>query len=565
MTILEKLGTKQPANDPPKPPRKANSNGSNGSNVFERARKYVAKMQPAISGSGGHNSTWSVALVLSKGFGLTENETFDILWSDYNPRCQPPWDEQDLRHKAASAAQASAPDGFIINNDEPPEKRCTRVIAAYPEWKGAPDNVKDEHRQKQAKPCFAFIPLGDLNVAPDPIPWFMFTYCGGRTHYIWPRGENFALVAHGGAGKGYASLELAICTGLSLKWFGVFGIEHPGHVAVLTGEDSFAEVKRRIWKICNQLGLSPEQRNRVSEFVHVLPLLGLSASLVEQDSLTREIRKTEFYNQLSQYLVTEAPADGWALVIIDPLSRLAGEAETANHLATQFVAAIEGLVTDLPGKPSMLLCHHANMSSVRQGKAKSRGVSGLHDGWRGEFTLRALKTESGLDGVLFSCSKNNHGYRFNPVWLVREVDQLDANGRVISEQVGVLRKATEPEADELKAELGTGKAATPKERKDARQSANKTEFEQDCDLVASLIPKHPQSITGKDLLSQLRAAGKRWDHHKLELRTSYLTSERGGCRIMDLSDGSRGTPRKWTQLHGEPIEPESDPQERLPL
>jgi hypothetical protein len=437
--------------------------------------------------------------------------------------------------------------------------------AQQPLWEGGP---AEEHARQQAKPRFAFEPLGDLNVAPASIPWFMTVWRDGHKHFIWPRGEIFALVAHGGTGKGYASLELAVCTALALPWFGVFNIEHPGHVAVMTGEDSFAEVKRRIWKICNQFVLNREQRNKVSECVHVLPLLGLSASLVEQDPLTRSVRRTEFYAELVRCMITEAPKDGFAAVIIDPLSRLAGEAETSNHLATQFVSAIEEMVTKLPGNPSMLPCHHANMSSARQGKAESRGVSGLHDGWRGEFTLTATRTESGLEGVQFSCTKNNHGYRFRPMWLVRCVDELDAKDHVISEQVGVLRPASDAESEELNATKNEGKFASPVERKEAKRVGNSKEFLADCELVCSLLPESPAFIMDAALNAACRANGKTWDNKSLKLRTTHLVEQ---SRAVDLSvspDGTKsGKCRQWARPAVTQVstEPESDPQGVLPL
>lgn len=87
--------------------------------VEERARRYLAKMDPAISGSGGHAATWAAALALH-GFGLGEQQIFDMLRSEYNPRCSPPWSDKELRHKARQASQrANAPSGFIVGRDGP--------------------------------------------------------------------------------------------------------------------------------------------------------------------------------------------------------------------------------------------------------------------------------------------------------------------------------------------------------------------------------------------------------------------------------------------------------------
>jgi hypothetical protein len=71
----------------------------------ERARKYLAAMPAAISGSGGHNATLRAAAALVRGFALELDDALAILVQDYNVRCQPPWTLPELRHKVRSAYQ----------------------------------------------------------------------------------------------------------------------------------------------------------------------------------------------------------------------------------------------------------------------------------------------------------------------------------------------------------------------------------------------------------------------------------------------------------------------------
>jgi Bifunctional DNA primase/polymerase, N-terminal len=70
-----------------------------------RAIAYLNAMPPAISGGGGHNQTFAAATSLVHGFGLSINAAFQILVDHYNPRCQPEWSEQELRHKVEEAAK----------------------------------------------------------------------------------------------------------------------------------------------------------------------------------------------------------------------------------------------------------------------------------------------------------------------------------------------------------------------------------------------------------------------------------------------------------------------------
>jgi putative DNA primase/helicase len=82
---------------------------------LKRASAYLAKKDPAISGSGGHRTAWSAALSVTVGFDLSEDEAYNLLVTEYNPRCDPPWSEKELRHKVSSAAKNSQkPRGWLL-------------------------------------------------------------------------------------------------------------------------------------------------------------------------------------------------------------------------------------------------------------------------------------------------------------------------------------------------------------------------------------------------------------------------------------------------------------------
>jgi len=69
-----------------------------------RAEAYLDRVPPAISGSGGHGQTYAAATAMVHGFGLDADAAFRLLWDRYNPRCDPPWTEKELRHKVSDAA-----------------------------------------------------------------------------------------------------------------------------------------------------------------------------------------------------------------------------------------------------------------------------------------------------------------------------------------------------------------------------------------------------------------------------------------------------------------------------
>jgi hypothetical protein len=76
---------------------------TNGSSLIDRAVAYLAKVPPAIAGQHGHGQTLEAARVVVWGFNLGREVGYEILAAHYNPRCQPPWSEKELRHKCDEA------------------------------------------------------------------------------------------------------------------------------------------------------------------------------------------------------------------------------------------------------------------------------------------------------------------------------------------------------------------------------------------------------------------------------------------------------------------------------
>lgn len=97
--------------------------------VVERARRYVAKLPAAVSGSGGHNQTFRVACVLVIGFDLTTDDAYSLM-VEYNHRCQPQWSERELQHKIQSANKQGGERGFLRNASDSQWKSIQ-----LPKWK----------------------------------------------------------------------------------------------------------------------------------------------------------------------------------------------------------------------------------------------------------------------------------------------------------------------------------------------------------------------------------------------------------------------------------------------
>lgn len=99
----------------------------------DRARLYLRKCPPAISGQGGHKAAFRVACALVRGFEFGETEAMTLL-QEWNQNCQPPWSEAELRHKIKSAktAKATKPDGYLARGGQKKTGRRRRTTSTLP-------------------------------------------------------------------------------------------------------------------------------------------------------------------------------------------------------------------------------------------------------------------------------------------------------------------------------------------------------------------------------------------------------------------------------------------------
>lgn len=105
--------------------------------ISERASKYIARMDAAVSGSGGHDATFAVACALVHGFDLGEGEAMALM-QEFNSRCAPPWSEWELAYKLRSAAGSHSPRGrgYLLNGKAEGERLKSEGQRA--EWKALP-------------------------------------------------------------------------------------------------------------------------------------------------------------------------------------------------------------------------------------------------------------------------------------------------------------------------------------------------------------------------------------------------------------------------------------------
>jgi hypothetical protein len=112
--FLERLAaSRKPAASGPR----SNGHASHaGGNVVIRAIKYLDTIEPAISGQRGHDKTFGAACRVGPGFDLPPDVTFRLLMEHYNPRCEPPWTEADIRHKVEDAYREETRRGWLLRS-----------------------------------------------------------------------------------------------------------------------------------------------------------------------------------------------------------------------------------------------------------------------------------------------------------------------------------------------------------------------------------------------------------------------------------------------------------------
>lgn len=162
---------------------------------LRRASAYLARIPAAVSGSGGHNQTYTAATAMVHGFELDPEAALDLLITEYNTRCQPPWSERELRHKVDDAA--SKPHkferGWLVNagpaddviayvrpstrRSDPPPAEHTTMPGETPAPAPAPAPAAPLPEEVLRVPGF-ISEVMDYTMAVAPYPSQTLAFCG---------------------------------------------------------------------------------------------------------------------------------------------------------------------------------------------------------------------------------------------------------------------------------------------------------------------------------------------------------------------------------------------------
>lgn len=300
--------------------------------LIDRARRYLAACDPAISGQGGHNTTLHAAHSLVVGYGFDDATALGLLLSDYNPRCVPPWTEKELRHKLESArANPQKPVGYLIDAPLPPVPSADK-----------PQSKKEAQQPDELAARYSRRRL--LDEYGDPPPEEQNPAALFRNGWL-RRGGAAVLISVSGAGKSVAVTQFCDHFAVGRPWFGIAPIR-PLSIAVYQAEDDDTEVA--------------DFRNNIRR--------GLSAEGWTAEELARAERNIVYHDVTGlagdaflcfvKYAQERDRAD---LLVFNPLQSFAGCDISNNADLSDFLRVRLNPILANPSAPcGLLLVHHTN-------------------------------------------------------------------------------------------------------------------------------------------------------------------------------------------------------------
>jgi hypothetical protein len=278
---------------------------------------YLQRVEPAIEGQGGDTHTYNVACMGVRDYGLTTVTVALLMLEHFNPRCEPPWDADELIHKVENAdSYAIGDEGsrdpvHILESVEytPPPVQPNALVPAN-------GHVFVPGRPKQL--------MAEKNI--PMVNWLVYPM-------IVPRDVTMT-VGPGGVGKSTFLIALA-CHAAVGKDFGPYKIKRPIDVLLYNPEDNEGQISGRAAVTCTQHGLDWDE---VRLHLDIMDQESEMLTLVEADNG----RNTHIPKQAEEYFTEyKNNRPTCELIIVDPLRKvLSGLSENDNaqmSLAMRFL------------------------------------------------------------------------------------------------------------------------------------------------------------------------------------------------------------------------------------
>ncbi len=303
----------------------------------------------------------------------------------------------------------------------------------------AQERLKSIERNKGAKDKF---PIRFLDQFEDnfflvePLKKAMLldylTVNGKKTGFL-PKGIVAMLVGAGGVGKTHLLSQLAISIANGTSFLDTYnptehcGKDNRGNVFFGLGENQYDDIHRLLYKATKQLRMkektlldNDQALFAASKRIAPFSFCGQQSSFLENG------KPSMYFREFKMRLEETAPKEGWALIILDPVSRLMGaDAETDNAAATQFITLLEELTIDLPGNPTVLFAHHTNkaaLQTISQNQTAARGSSALTDGVRWQCNYTKDNSSENINRSVLKMTKSNFTLIAEEIRTTKDID-----------------------------------------------------------------------------------------------------------------------------------------------
>ena len=256
-----------------------------------------------------------------------------------------------------------------------------------------------------------------LHEEPPPRKWIIEDFI--------PQGIVAGIVASGGTGKGFFTLDMCRALATGSPFLNRFAISRNRKVVYITAEDDRAEVGRRLYYIMKSY--SDEDKEEFDKNFHIIDLVGKAQSFVLKDSHGNLIITPAVEDLIKQLL--EEIGDDIGAIIVDPISKFRDADENDNNAGTKFIGTMERLKAPF-NECSVILLHHFNKGGEKDSGNQNavRGASSIVDGLRQVLSLvkvdhtRQLSnygSDSIKDGKMVELKwvKGNYTQEFSPIVL----------------------------------------------------------------------------------------------------------------------------------------------------
>lgn len=289
--------------------------------------------------------------------------------------CVPPLDLEEVRTIAESASKyARGPVAHeVFAGDAPLPAGASLEKPAAAEWSVVSLDV----------PAEAF----------EPVPHIVDRWI--------PQGEVTLFAGHGGHGKSYIALSMAVHVAIG-RPFGPLPV-HQAHALFYSAEDGAKVLQRRLVRICQHLGIAPAGlRGKLT----LLDASDVDPTLFRNAALPMLDRLRDFVIQC-----------GAALIIVDNGSDAFDGDEIKRSQVRAFMRTLRTWLAR-PGRAVLLLAHIDKDSARRGGKAGDAEDYSGSTAWHNSSRSRlSLKPGANDDSLVIEHAKANHGPKAAPVHL----------------------------------------------------------------------------------------------------------------------------------------------------